>query len=217
VLKIIQWTCDRTCSQTCWSRHLIGKTRQLCSWSFTVAPAALSTSTKSSSIACDWLASLTGCLLQRTYWQFRLKTLSKKVYCLIMWRMLLSTVTVSLTVLLFVETFWWLYWKNWNNWNKLCDSTCTKGVNSVTQWQCNFSSLCFIVVSTERQEMEQKQKQPTPSLYFSNHGSVLTRRIAGIEQVAALIITLCLFFLDWITKSHNSLWLTFYSDCEGRA
>ena len=32
--------------------------------------------------------------------------------------------------------------------------------------------------------MEQKDKRATTSMYFSNQGSVLTRRIAGVEQVS---------------------------------
>jgi len=46
------------------------------------------------------------------------------------------------------------------------------------------------VCSAERDEIEQKEKRPTPSMYFSNCGSVLTRRIPGIEQVTALKLSL---------------------------
>jgi len=51
----------------------------------------------------------------------------------------------------------------------------------------------LFVLTTEREEMEQKEKRPAPSMYFSNHGSVLTRRIPGIEQVAALKLALSFF------------------------
>jgi len=55
-------------------------------------------------------------------------------------------------------------------------------------------SACLFILTTEREEIEQKEKRPTPLMYFSNHGSVLTRRIPGIEQVATLNFTLCLFY-----------------------
>jgi len=51
--------------------------------------------------------------------------------------------------------------------------------------------------------MEQKQKRPTPLMYFSNHGSVLTRRMAGIEQVAT-----CLFY--FLIVSHNKCYSSDY-------
>jgi len=55
-------------------------------------------------------------------------------------------------------------------------------------------SVVLFFLTTERENIEQKEKRPTPSMYFANHGSVLTRRIPGIEQVAALYLMLCWFF-----------------------
>ena len=57
------------------------------------------------------------------------------------------------------------------------------------------SAFCFF--TAEREEIEQKDKRPTPSMYFSNRGSVLTRRIPGIEQVYNIKLTFNLFsFID---------------------
>jgi len=47
--------------------------------------------------------------------------------------------------------------------------------------------------------MEQKDKRPTPSMYFSNRGSVLTRRIPGIEQVTTLRFTLICSLLSFVS------------------
>jgi len=57
----------------------------------------------------------------------------------------------------------------------------------------------LFVHTTEREEMKQKDKRPAPSMYFSNRGSVLTRRIPGIEQVAALTRTLRSLFVSHIS------------------
>jgi len=85
----------------------------------------------------------------------------------------------------------------------------TEIANSVIQWKRSLCKLCCFVVATERLEMEQKQKQPTPLMYFSNHGSVLTRRIAGIEQVATLKVTLYFFWyrdsVDNIVEENSSV------------
>ena len=48
--------------------------------------------------------------------------------------------------------------------------------------------------SAEREEIEQKEKRPSPSMYFSNRGSVLTRRIPGIEQVVIFKLMFILFY-----------------------
>ena len=52
-----------------------------------------------------------------------------------------------------------------------------------------------MIAIIEREEMVQKEKRPTPSMYFSNSGSVLTRRIAGTEQVSLCFLSSVLFFL----------------------
>jgi len=72
------------------------------------------------------------------------------------------------------------------------------------------------VITTEREEIEQKEKRPSPSMYFANRGSVLTRRIPGIEQVAMLTLYVCLscqLLSPPRRKCFHTCWLVCLSVC----